>query len=161
MHRQPDLRCIRSAGEPDSSTVVTPGLLQKMSKKCNSLGKFPGLVVLKTIIKLQPVVLKSLVVLAQQYYLVVLAQQYYSTQNLESFMGLAKIRAEISGRIRMKSSVVSRINREFRRFFRKVVLLGVKEFHGIQNDNKLYKKALAAIRYRKCVQLKNGVKVIF
>ena len=25
--------------------VVTPGLLQKMSKKCNSLGKFPGLVV--------------------------------------------------------------------------------------------------------------------
>ena len=26
-------------------TVVTPGLLQIMSKKCNSLGRFPGLVV--------------------------------------------------------------------------------------------------------------------
>ena len=28
-----------------SSTLVTPGLLQKMSKKCNSPGEFPGLVV--------------------------------------------------------------------------------------------------------------------
>ena len=26
-------------------TVVTPGLLQKMAKKCKSLGEFPGLVV--------------------------------------------------------------------------------------------------------------------
>ena len=28
-----------------SHTVVTPGLLQKMSKKCNNTGEFPGLLV--------------------------------------------------------------------------------------------------------------------